>query len=293
MLGTLRNVSSIFFYFTKENVITMPKGCALHIGLNFVDPKHYQGWDGELNACEADAEDMTAIAKANGYESTVLMTKKATRKAVKDALTKLSNTLESGDILLISYSGHGGQLPDKNGDEKDDMDETWCLFDGEMSDDELHKLYGKFKVGVRILIFSDSCHSGTVSKDLLVQDAASKNDARMYRAMPQSVALRTYRANKDFYDEIATEVSKEKEKLIAASVLLFSGCQDNQLSQDGTFNGLFTGQMLKTWREGAFKGNYKKFHKTIIKTMPPDQSPAFTLVGKPNAAFTAQKPFTI
>jgi metacaspase-1 len=271
----------------------MPKGCALHIGLNFVDPKHYQRWNGELNACEADAEDMAAIAKANGYESTILLTKKATREAVKDALTKLGNTLESGDILLLSYSGHGGQLPDKNGDEKDDMDETWCLYDGQLSDDELYKLYGKFKEGVRILIFSDSCHSGTVSKDLLAQVNALTTDKRVYRAMPETVALRTYRENKVFYDDIAAEVSKEKEKPIGASVLLFSGCQDNQLSQDGTFNGLFTGQMLKTWREGAFKGNYKKFHKTILRTMPPDQSPAFSLVGKGNAAFTGQKPFTI
>jgi metacaspase-1 len=271
----------------------MPKGFSLHIGLNFVDPKHYQGWDGELAACEADAEDMTAIAKANGFEPQVLINKKATRKAVKDALTKLSKTMAEGDLLLLSYSGHGGQLPDKNGDEKDDMDETWCLWDGEMSDDELHQLYGKFKAGVRILIFSDSCHSGTVSRDLLQQAAALKPDTRVYRAMPEAVALRTYRANKVFYDEISAEVSKEKEKPIAASVILISGCQDNQLSQDGVFNGLFTGQMLKTWREGTFKGDYKKFHKTIIRTMPPDQSPAFTMVGTQNGAFMKQKPFTI
>lgn len=271
----------------------MPKGFSLHIGLNFVDPKHYQGWDGELAACEADAEDMVAIATANGFESQSLITKKATRKAVKDALTKLSKTLVDGDILLLSYSGHGGQLPDKNGDEKDDMDETWCLWDGELSDDELYKLYGKFQEGVRILIFSDSCHSGTVSRDLLQQAAPLIKDTRVYRAMPEAVALRTYRANKVFYDDIAAEASKEKDKPIGASIILISGCQDNQLSQDGVFNGLFTGQMLKTWREGTFKGNYKKFHKTILRTMPPDQSPALTMVGKPNAAFMGQKPFTI
>lgn len=271
----------------------MPKGYALHIGLNFVDPKHYQGWDGELNACEADAEDMTAVSKANGFDAQVLMTKKATRKAVKDALNKLSKTLVEGDMLWLTYSGHGGQLPDKNGDEKDDMDETWCLWDGELSDDELYQLYGKFKEGVRILIFSDSCHSGTVSRDLLQQAATLKTDTRVYRAMPEAVALRTYRANKAFYDAISAEVAKEKIKQIDASVLLISGCQDNQLSQDGIFNGLFTGQMLKTWREGVFKGNYKKFHKTILRTMPPDQSPALTMVGKPNAAFMGQKPFEI
>ena len=271
----------------------MPKGFSLHIGLNFVDPKHYQGWDGELAACEADAEDMAAVCKANGFEPQSLITKKATRKAVKDALTKLSKTLVAGDILMLSYSGHGGQLPDKNGDEKDDMDETWCLWDGELSDDELYMLYGKFQEGVRILIFSYSCHSGTVSRDLIQQAVVLAADTRVYRAMPEAVALRTYRANKPFYDEIAAETAKEKDKPIGASVLLISGCQDNQLSQDGVFNGLFTGQMLKTWREGAFKGDYKKFHKTILRTMPPDQSPALTIVGKSNAAFMREKPFMI
>ena len=41
----------------------MAKGISIHIGLNHVDPKHYQGWDGALNACIADANDMRALAK--------------------------------------------------------------------------------------------------------------------------------------------------------------------------------------------------------------------------------------
>ena len=41
----------------------MPKGIFIHLGLNFVDPKHYDGWDGGLRACEADANDMAKIAK--------------------------------------------------------------------------------------------------------------------------------------------------------------------------------------------------------------------------------------
>ena len=36
----------------------MAKGMSLSIGLNAVDPKHYGGWAGELNACEADAAEM-------------------------------------------------------------------------------------------------------------------------------------------------------------------------------------------------------------------------------------------
>ena len=46
----------------------MVKGLALTIGLNFVDPTHYAGWDGQLSACEYDAEDMTDVAKSRGFE---------------------------------------------------------------------------------------------------------------------------------------------------------------------------------------------------------------------------------
>ena len=46
----------------------MAWGLALTIGLNFVDPNHYSGWDGQLTACEFDAEDMIEIAKSKGFE---------------------------------------------------------------------------------------------------------------------------------------------------------------------------------------------------------------------------------
>ena len=36
----------------------------------------------------------------------------------------------------MSYSGHGGQTPDLNGDEPDRKDETWCLHDGQLIDDD-------------------------------------------------------------------------------------------------------------------------------------------------------------
>ena len=58
------------------------RGLSLHIGLNFVDPKHYEGWDGELAACEFDAKDMRAIAAGQGLTPTTLLTRKATRARV-------------------------------------------------------------------------------------------------------------------------------------------------------------------------------------------------------------------
>jgi hypothetical protein len=47
------------------------------------------------------------------------------------------------------------------------------------------------------------------------------------------------------------------------------------------------------WNEGQFKGSYKKFHRNIVKAMPPDQTPNFYVVGRTNKTFEMQKPFTV
>lgn len=143
-----------------------PNGHALAIGLNKVDPAHYGGyWDGELTGCEPDARDMKEIAISQGLNVEMLLTKDATRDNVLKKLSTLAEELKPGDLLVVSYSGHGGQIPDQNGDEADDgLDETWCLYDGQLLDDELHGAWMKFQARVRILVFSDSCHSGTMLK---------------------------------------------------------------------------------------------------------------------------------
>jgi metacaspase-1 len=276
------------------------QGRALNIGLNAVDPRHYGGWSGKLTACEADAEDMAAIADEKGYDVTTLMTKAATRQRVRTEISKAADTLDAGDIFLLSYSGHGGQLPDRNRDEPDAQDETWCLYDAQLVDDELYALFEQFAEGVRILVFSDSCHSGSVVKlayyEGTVPGRSVVHSAReaAYRNMPSEQALKTYRANKAFYDELLDGIrSGESGEDVSASVLLISGCQDNQLSADGDFNGLFTSQMLQVWRDGAFKGHYRRFHRNIVRRMPPNQTPNYFRAGKVNPDFEAQTPFTV
>lgn len=278
----------------------MAKGLALTMGLNLVDPKHYGGWSGELNACEADAEDMASIAKSKRFEVKTLLTKAATRTQVTRSILNAAKKLKSGDIFMLSYSGHGGQLPDLNNDEPDAQDETWCLYDGELVDDELYALFGRFARGVRILVFSDSCHSGTIVKIAYYQGTAAVrssgigSQAVRYRFMPPDVALRTYRNNRKFYDKLLKNIKlRDAKAAVKASVLLISGCQDNQLSQDGDFNGLFTAQLLRVWKNGTFKGNYKGFHKAILRRMPPDQTPNYFWAGQQDVTFETQRPFTI
>lgn len=276
----------------------MTKGMALTIGLNSVNPERYGGWDGQLVACEADATDMAEIARSAGFDVTTLLTQAATRDHVIAELERAARVLADNDIFMLSYSGHGGQLPDKNSDEDDALDETWCLYDAELVDDEIYRQLGKFAKGVRIVVFSDSCHSGTVTKDTYYRSIRTtpRGDTEpvRYRFMPPEVAQRVYRENRQFYDAILEDPAlKEARGAIQASVLLISGCQDNQYSADGPFNGLFTSRLLTVWNNGKFKGSYTQFHALVLRQMPPDQSPNYFRVGRTNAAFERQRPFRV
>lgn len=281
----------------------MARGLSLHIGLNSVDPAHYDGWDGALNACEFDANDMRALAESRGFEPTVLLTTDATSAAVVAAIEGAAGALTSGDIFFITYSGHGGQVPDgPDGEEADGTDETWVLYDRELVDDELFGLWQRFAPGVRIAVLSDSCHSGTVTRgiDAEVPDpvkdrqTAAEQSPR-YRAMPLDVMVATYRNNRVLYDRIQ-ETAPDADEAggdLGATVLLISGCQDEQLSLDGFSNGLFTANLLAVWSSGSWTGPYAEFHSKILARMPKDQQPNLLRVGAPNDAFEQQDPFTV
>jgi metacaspase-1 len=270
----------------------MAKGISIHIGLNHVDPNHYQGWDGALNACIADAKDMQDLAKKKRFSgNTLMLDGQATAAAVSSALLDAGKKLVKGDILFLTYSGHGGQVRDTNSDEKDNdrMDETWVLYDRQLVDDELYNIWSKFKPGVRILVLSDSCHSGTVTRDIPEFLGVGPRP----RAMPREVGIKTEEANRALYRAIQKENRGAEKTKVNASVLLVSGCMDNQTSMDGDNNGAFTGTLKTVWNGGKFSGNYRTFRDKIVSLMPSTQTPNYYFAGAANAAYEAQKPFSI
>lgn len=273
-----------------EVAFFMAQGISLHVGLNSVDPKHYGGWDGKLLACEYDARDMARLAKATKFKTRQLMSAKATSEAVINAITKAATQLKTGDLFLFTYSGHGGQVPDRNGDEPDKQDETYVLYDRQLVDDELFGLWTHFAPGVRIVVLADCCHSGTNVRARLYRGIGSNT---RFRAIPDDVGERTYKQHQKLYDRIQKTNRAGEKVAVNASILLISGCQDNQLSADGDRNGLFTENLLKVWKSGAFAGSYTTFHRAIQTRMPPWQSPNLFRAGVRDHRFEAQKPFSV
>lgn len=300
---------------TAAKATAKPKALSLHLGLNSVSPAAYAGWDGPLAACEFDANDMAALARSRGMKPTLLLTKKATRKAALAALRSAASALKAGDFFFLSYSGHGGQVPDTNRDEPDRKDETWCLYDGQLIDDELYLELGRFAAGVRVLVLSDSCHSGSVTR---AAEPPPPPPGQRYKLMPPAVGQRVYAAHQAFYDGLQAAVATASARAVVdpdaalaqlapsvaaaqatqlvggfqPAVLLISGCQDNQTSLDGEHNGAFTEKLLRVWDHGKFVGNYLSFHARIRAALPPSQSPNLFTLG-PAAAFLKQAPFTV
>lgn len=276
-------------------------GLSLHIGLNEIDPAHY-GSSGKLNACEFDAEAMQGIAEGCGFAGrTYLNGRTGTRAALIAGIEDAARQLRAGDIFLLTYAGHGSQVPDFNKDEGDDpegLDETFCLYDAMFIDDELYGLWRGFADDVRVLVVSDSCHSGSV-----IRAAGRPGDFVEPEEPPVRYlhAGRALHANKAFYRALYEHTRdlnegvlvKELSFPLRCSVVLLAGCQDNQLSRDGVMNGRFTQELLTVWRDGQFDGDYARFLRTIRKGMPSTQSPNLMSVGRPNPAFMGQKPFSI
>lgn len=109
---------------------------------------------------------MQNLAAANSFITRKLLTQNATAVQLTNEITHAANTLKSGGIFLLTFSGHGSQTRDSSGDEHSNeatsasipgvmgKDETLCLYDRHFKDDELNQLLGKFAAGVRVLVIA-------------------------------------------------------------------------------------------------------------------------------------------
>jgi len=267
---------------------------------------------------------MKAIATNLGYSSSQVLTEDdATKANVVSAICGAASTMASGDTLLLTYSGHGSQVDDVDSDESDAQDETWCLYDQMLIDDELRQMWSQFKAGTRIFMLSDSCHSGTVARMLVLKELAKVEPTTrsflLRRKLPQTGAkaqiAQAVRALDEVPDPVfrllpltardhvrkehkgeldaAQYLSGGARAVIQTTLIQISGCMDYQTSLDGSGNGLFTEKLKAVWNSGGFAGGYRKFHQEIVKLMPATQTPNYDVVGAANAGFEASKPFTI
>jgi metacaspase-1 len=151
-------------------VVRHPVGRSLHVGVNRVDKTHY-GAEFPLDSCVNDAQEMHRIAHALGYDATTFENENATVANFTGFMRSAINELYAGDSVLITFSGHGSQLPNISDDvEADLLDETLCFYDRMLIDDEFYALLAQLREGIRVHAVFDSCHSASVYKDILTEE---------------------------------------------------------------------------------------------------------------------------
>jgi hypothetical protein len=282
------------------------RGRSLHIGLNRVDSTKYvddqgHGWHGLLSTCETDARDMAALAESVGTVPATLLGADATAARILRAFRSATRASSAGDFFLLSFSGHGGRMPDLTGDESDRVDETWVTYDRQLLDDEIFLELSRFAAGVRVLIVSDSCFSGTIAQ--VPPPPPSDESSSLHRAarpmvtkaLPPSVRTAEPEGRASLYRRIQRSVppAAQSQEKIVASILQFGAAQDGQPAGVGTTHSIYTGYFLQTWDQGRFQGDYRAFFDAIAECMPSDQTPNWFVPGPEDPAFVSQRPFTI
>lgn len=207
---------------------------ALLVGVNYVGTQY------ELAGCINDVKNMKtqlqtffpSLTDSNITLLTDETTVKPTKANILSNISTLLSGLKPGENVMFHFSGHGGRIIDKNGDEVSGYDSCIYPLNGSsletISDDELRTaLATKVPIGCKCLTVLDSCHSG------------SAVDLRYLWETTPTGGL-TYTEDKKY----------EKTN---GDVLFLSGAKDTQTAADTVDTtsrpcGALTWALLDTWR---------------------------------------------
>ena len=151
-----------------------PKKFALCVGIN--EYAHIHG----LSGCVNDAKFMAAnLEERGGWEPadvTVLLDSKATKAAIRGAVSNVAAQAMSGDTFVYQHSSHGGQFNATDDDEEplageEGLDTFLCVYDEDYYDNttayndyEIADDLAAFPSGVKVAVIVDACHSAGLFK---------------------------------------------------------------------------------------------------------------------------------
>jgi caspase domain-containing protein/uncharacterized protein DUF4384 len=147
--------------------------------------------------CEADARAMERLIKSayKFSEVKLLINEEATASNIERWFRSwLIAGTQPGDRVFFFYAGHGSQIADDNGDERDGKDETLAPYDvspesgaNVIRDDLFDEMIGKLSGRRAVLVF-DSCHSGTISRGVPKLKGFARGGGVRYLPTPEQFA---------------------------------------------------------------------------------------------------------
>ena len=239
---------------------------ALLVGIN-----NYKSIDG-LMGCINDVTNVRNILKTffgfTNNDIRVLTDERGTKENILSRLSKMVETAKKGDHLVFHFSGHGSQIRDRDNDElTDHMDELICPYDmnwddGFITDDMLRVILDKLVPGVRMEIILDSCHSGTGTRDLQVEQFKNR-----FLRPPVDIECRFQGEE----EKLKPPRSFRTDPVIIMNHILWAACKDNQTSADayidGRYNGAFSYYFCKHIRENRGNIAREELHTRVTDSL--------------------------
>jgi hypothetical protein len=222
---------------------------ALLTGIN-----DYKGEDSDLRGCINDVRNLAKMFCDMSFDVHTLTNSEVTKKGFTEHVKDLLLSGVPGDEFVISYSGHGTQVPDFNGDEADGFDEALYLYDGPLIDDDFQRQLAYKPEGVYLTLIMDCCFSGTNTRSI----------QKKPRFLPyMNVGI----------DENGNLTRKRRKRNIFRSAgmdhIVITGCAEQQTSADaylnGQYNGALTYYAVKSFTKGM---TYSQWYKEIRRHLP-------------------------
>ena len=227
---------------------------AVCIGIN-----NYPGSANDLQGCVNDANDWAAHLQGRGFDVTVMLDAQATRQNVKNALSSLISATAAGDVAVFTYSGHGTNVLDTSGDEPDTHDEALYVYDGTVIDDEIREILNAIHPQATLVVISDSCFSGTVTRVVARGKPRFVPPAGWAPGMPPTKARKQLLLPEADMPEV-----------------LLTGCSDSEYSYDASIdgrpNGAMTYMALKAIKENP-QATYAQFYTRLRQLLPSTDYP--------------------
>lgn len=249
----------------------MGTGKALVVGCSKPHPN--SGWSAShLPGVMNDVRSMSDLFRRLNFQVQTLTEQSATAGATLSAIRSAAGQLTSGDMFLFCYSGHGGQKASQDADEA--LDQYLLTYDQPIVDDQLGRLWPEFRKGVRIVVVTDSCHSGS-SVRLATAGADEPKLMSIGLTKPSDRDERTRDGNIEG---------------LQGSLLHMAACLDPELAIDLGSHGAFTDALLTAWNAG-FRASYDQLFGEIKRRIRSRQTPRMTLYGWDQPLFREQRPF--
>jgi len=295
---TLKFIIILFihlFWFTGYNICAEPVKRALIIAIG--DYPDSLGW-GDISS-QNDVALIESALLGQGFDPQNMIhlnDQEATKEGIVKAMNQLIRDSKKGDIVVIHYSGHGQQISDQDGDEIDRLDESlvcWNApvhykkgYQGEnhLRDDEFGEMISALrqKVGKdgQVLVFMDSCHSGTGTRGEKPAVKIRGGGDPLIIPEYESVTSGSSEAEKGFgLSEIPVASRGVGGEM--APMVLFAGASFNELNYETTDdegNGVGSlsyciTKVFSEMEEGmTYRSLFNKIHSTM-STVAPRQTP--------------------